>query len=190
MYLERADALRRNCRGGHIAASQIEVWAVSKQTLSWLDSGGRSTTIPGRGDKAGGATGILRGGIGSTVIGRQHLRSNVLLRMQQCLDIRNVSLGVFETCWLHVGSTISWCQSSHTRLWVERCKARNGVEPLPEGRIPLVSALGTRFSPSVGDVSCTRFLACLGRHSTPCSAPVFSLVVSSRIKRVRESERE
>ena len=44
------------------AAPQIEVWAVSKQTLSWLDSGRRSTTFPGRGNNTGGAVGILRGG--------------------------------------------------------------------------------------------------------------------------------
>ena len=48
-----------------VIAAQLEVLGVSKQTPSWLDSGGRSTTIPGRGNNAGGTTGILRGGTGS-----------------------------------------------------------------------------------------------------------------------------
>ena len=53
-----------------LAAAQIEVGAVSKQTLPWF--GARASAHPGRSDDFGSAVGILRGGFGPNSDGAVH----------------------------------------------------------------------------------------------------------------------
>ena len=79
VHWERADALCRSCRElpraawrANFAAAQVEVRALSEQTLSWLDCGRRSSALPGRGNHTGGAVGIVRGGVGSHSDGANH----------------------------------------------------------------------------------------------------------------------
>ena len=61
--------LQRTLRWSDIAAAQIEVRAVSKQALSWLHCGRRSSALPGRGNHFGRAGGV---GVGSHSVGANH----------------------------------------------------------------------------------------------------------------------
>ena len=64
--------LQRFPRGESVSTAQIEVWALSLQTLPWLDSRARSPAHPRRGYRSGGAAGVLRGWSGQNGRGAHH----------------------------------------------------------------------------------------------------------------------
>ena len=83
---------QRNSLRADLAAAQIEVGAVSKLTLPWLDLWWRKWNL-------------ARRVWADTSEGQTHLGSNVLPRRQRCW---HPGTRVGRACWRRTGSTISW----------------------------------------------------------------------------------
>ena len=128
--------MQRISRRQNVAAAQIEVWAVSQQTLRRLDSRTSSEAHSGRGCYFGGAVGILRGWSGSNGHGAHHTQKAtggpsgsierlLTTKTSRCSVFDQWRSNLWEACGLKDQLVVEahpqgwWCSLSQDRLiWV------------------------------------------------------------------------